>query len=333
MKFPSDADVAIKPQEPPLPFHYLWPIFAGAAFGVVLRVIYWLPQPEQSTYSVMGIAFIYVAPFAIGAVTVYLAEKRERRSWAYYFWAPVFATACFVIGTVVIMIEGLICAILAVPLFGLMAAVGGLIMGAICRMTNWPKHAVYGIALLPLVLGAVPGQDVIGTRPNVIERTQLIDAPPERVWNEIMYTRDIKPEEVEHAFIYRIGVPLPQAGVVESTADGQVRKLTMGKSVHFDQVVTDWQENRHVRFTYRFYDDSFPPYALDDHVKIGGRYFDMVDTEYTLTPAAANSTSLQLTMRYRVKTSFNWYADPVAQLLIGNFEDVVLEFYRHRATR
>jgi hypothetical protein len=70
---------------------------------------------------------------------------------------------------------------------------------------------------------------------------------------------------------------------------------------------------------------------MDDHVKIGGPHFDVIDTEYTLTPKDAQSTELKVTMHYRINTEFNWYADPIAQLLIGNFEDVVLNFYSKRA--
>ena len=105
----------------------------------------------------------------------------------------------------------------------------------------------------------------------------------------------------------------------------------MGKSIHFDQVATDWHENRYVRWIYRFEKDSFPPNALDDHVTIGGHYFDLLDTAYTLTPAGPQTTELRITMHYRVSTQFNWYADGVARFLIGNFEEVILDFYRRRA--
>lgn len=145
--------------------------------------------------------------------------------------------------------------------------------------------------------------------------------------------RDIRPEEVGHAWMYRIGVPLPVAGVTQATPAGFVRKVSMGKSIHFEQVATEWQEERFVRWRYRFDKDSFPPNALDDHVTIGGHYFDLLDTAYTLTPTAAGSTGLRISMHYRVSTRFNGYADGVARLLIGNFEEVILEFYRRRAVR
>jgi hypothetical protein len=36
-------------------------------------------------------------------------------------------------------------------------------------------------------------------------------------------------------------------------------------------------------------------------------------------------------MHYRVSTRFNWYAQPLAQALIGNFEAVALRLYATRA--
>ena len=34
---------------------------------------------------------------------------------------------------------------------------------------------------------------------------------------------------------------------------------------------------------------------------------------------------------YRVSTQFNWYAGPIADLLIGNFSEVILAFYQRRS--
>ncbi|MEO8674441.1 MAG: SRPBCC family protein [Casimicrobiaceae bacterium] len=269
---------------------------------------------------------------AVGAITVYVAEIEQRRTWTYYASAPAIANVLFVAGTMVILIEGLICAIVILPLFILLGAVGGLIMGAICRVTRWPRHAAYAFVALPLLLGIFPEGDPGHPRIGTIERSVTVDAPPEAIWREISNVRDIRPEEVNRAWIYRIGVPLPIEGVTQQTPTERVRRITMGKSVHFDQVVADWEPNRHVRWTYRFDEDSFPPRAFDDHVRIGGRYFDMIDTSYTLAPVDAKSTLLQIRMRYRVSTQFDWYADGVARLLIGNFEDVILGFYQRRAT-
>src|SRR6476659_3396806 len=77
-----------------LPFLLRYPILAGALVGIALRLMF--SGHAGSNWSAMAGAFIYFAPVAIGAVTVYLAERQYRRSWAYYFYAPFLATALFV---------------------------------------------------------------------------------------------------------------------------------------------------------------------------------------------------------------------------------------------
>jgi hypothetical protein len=227
------------------------------------------------------------------------------------------------------MIEGMICAIVIIPLFALLGALAGLIMGAICRLTNWPGKAVYSFMVLPLVLGGLETNMPLPDEISTVEKSVMIDATPEAVWREINTVSDIRPEEVDSAWAYRIGVPLPVSGVTEQTPDGLVRKIKMGKGIHFDQVFVDWRENRYVRWHYRFYEDSFPPNALDDHVMIGGHYFDIEETSYALE-SKDSGTELTINMKYRVSTRFNWYADAVAQFLFGDFEETILEFYRRR---
>ncbi|HKO68836.1 MAG TPA: SRPBCC domain-containing protein, partial [Burkholderiaceae bacterium] len=281
-------------------------------------------------YAAMMASFIYLCPVLVGAVTVYVAERKARRSWGYYLWSAFVANVFFVLGTLLIMVEGLICAIVIVPIFAVIGSVGGLLMGIVCRATNWPRQTLYSFVLLPLILGALEGRVVTPSRVASVERGIVIRAAPDLVWREIMNARDIQPDEMKHAWIFRIGVPLPLAGVVEQTPSGPVRKIAMGKGVHFDQVFTHLRENEFVRWTYRIYPNSFPPYALDDHVVVGGYYFDVRDTTYSLTPTA-EGTELRISMGYRVTTQFNWYAEPWAQYLLGNFEENVLDFYRRRS--
>jgi hypothetical protein len=87
-----------------------------------------------------------------------------------------------------------------------------------------------------------------------------------------------------------------------------------------------------VSWRYRFSEDSFPAGALDDHVRIGGHYFDLGETTYSLAARGAG-TRLSVRMRYRVSTRFNWYAAPVADFLVGDFAERILEFYARRAAQ
>jgi hypothetical protein len=312
-----------------LPFSNWWPVLAGALLGIGLRLVF--STKPGSAYSAMAWPFTVFAPIAVGAVAVYVAEKKARRSWGYYVRASSLAATLTVLGTLLILIEGLICAFIIFPLFALLGVIGGLAMGVVCRTTNWPTPAAYSFSLLPILLGPLVPPDRADHQVFVTERRVAIPASPAAIWRNLLDAPDIRPDEVGQAWMYRIGVPLPKSGVTQATSAGLVRHVTMGKGIHFEQVAESWQPNRYVRWKYRFAADSFPPRALDDHVRIGGHYFDLIDTEYTLTPAKDGTTVLNIRMHYRVSTGFNWYAVPVARLLIGNFEDVILGFYSRRA--
>src|SRR5688500_778229 len=87
-----------------LPYSKCWPMFAGALFGILLRRA--SCGDAEAPYAPMMASFVYLAPLAVGAVTVYIAERQARRSWGYYFGAGFLANVFFVIGTLVILIEG-----------------------------------------------------------------------------------------------------------------------------------------------------------------------------------------------------------------------------------
>lgn len=296
--------------------------------GLGFRLIFW-GEPDAAL-SVMMASFALLVPVAVGAVTIFVAERAKRRSWGYYFWSAAGANVLFVAGTFLIFIEGLICTILAAPLFGLIGGVAGLVTGAVCRRSGRPKPILLSVAALPLVLGSVEQHVPLPNQVDTVTASRVIDAPPDRIWQAIAHADDIRPDEIGSAWMYRIGVPLPLSAITDERNGERIRHIEMGKGIAFDQVVVDWEPGRRVRYIYRFTPDSFPPRALDDHVRIGGEYFDLHDTEYLLEPTV-DGTRLTARMSYRVSTHFNWYARLVARVLIRNFEETALAFYARRA--
>jgi len=326
---PVAADTAVPPAAN-LPFSGWVPLLVGAGVAFVIRLLFW-GAPGQRFSAMLG-AFIYLAPAVCGAATVYAAERIRRRSIGYYLWAPWVATALFVAGTLVVFIEGIICAIVIVPLFAVMGSLGGLAMGLVCRITNWPKQAVYSFALLPLALGAIEPMLPNPDRFSSTTRSVFIAAPADTVWHELNNARDVRPAEIGGAWAWRIGVPMPVEGVTQQRPEGRVREVRWQKNVHFEEVVAEWSPPKRLRWTYRFAPDSFPKGALDDHVLIGGHYFDLRETNYTLTPRAGG-TELRIDVAWRVSTRFNWYADRVAHFLLGDFSEHILGLYKARAER
>ncbi|HEU5135999.1 MAG TPA: hypothetical protein VFU13_12690 [Steroidobacteraceae bacterium] len=316
-------------REDRLPYRGWWPFAGGALIGLTLRLIF-RGDPGDAYTAMMG-SFILGSPVLVAVITVYIAELQARRSWSYYFVAPALANVLYVLGTLLILIEGWVCAIIILPLFCLVGGIAGLAMGAICRATHWPRRAVVGcVAMLPLLTGGLEQRLALPARERVAEREIMVAADAARVWRELVDVHQIAPAELDDAWLYRIGVPLPVAGAAETRDGAHLRHMTMGKGIRFDQVATEWRENEQVTWRNLFSADSFPAGALDDHVRIGGHYFDVRETQYGLREIGGQ-TRLRIRMSYRVSTRFNWYAGPVADLLVGNFAEVALRFYARRA--
>ncbi len=311
----------------------LIPFAGGALYGFLLRLVFsdWFETAKAGVPSMWG-AFLFGAPFVVGAITIYFAEAQRRRSWAFYVFAPWLATAIFVGGTAISLIEGWVCIALALPVFLIVGSLGGIAMGITCRVRQRPLRTVQGLALLPLVLALAEGQYGFPQRHGEIRATTRIAAPPALVWKQLHNAGGIRAEEIADAWAYRIGVPRPLEGQTAETETGRVRTSLWERGVRFDEIITDWRPDQYVRWSYRFAPGSFPPGALDDHVRIGGRYFDLADTSFTLQPID-HGTELTLRVTYRVSTHFNWYADALAQGLLGNFAEVILRFYKQRAER
>ena len=229
------------------------------------------------------------------------------------------------------MIEGIICAILIVPLFCLLGGRRWPDHGASCAGSpSWPKPTISCILLLPLIGGSFNFDARLPQTVDTVERTTIVDASRATVWKQILDASDIRPAEIDSAWLFRIGVPLPLEGRLQADGVQTTRRVRMAKDVYFDEVIEEQREHEFVRWTYRFYEDSFPPYALDEHVVIGGHYFDVLDTSYTLRPRG-DATELTVRLSYRISTTFNWYARPLMQLLLGDLAERNLGYYRQRS--
>lgn len=278
----------------------------------------------------MGYGFAVGAPLAVGAITVYLAERQSRRSIVFYIFAPMLSVTLFVLGTAVLLIEGAICIAMAMPLFLLLSSLSGLVMGMVCRYFKIPTGTVQSIALLPIVLTLMGGQSPLPNHTQTTSQSIQVAASPEIVWRNIMSPTNIMPEEFNRGLVYHIGVPYPvEANLLEKGAGG-VRHSVWQRGVSFNEIVTSWKPYQHITWKYQFDAQSFPPGSMDDHVKIGGKYFDLIDTSYTLTPVQGG-TRLNIEIHYRISTGFNWYSVPVAKYLLQDTANTLLDFYKHRS--
>jgi hypothetical protein len=309
-------------------YQLLWVVF-GAAYGLGMR-IFFDHAPHFFGLRVVSIAFMLGTPVAIGAIVIY-GLRDTKPSIIKMIFAPWLSILLALIGSAISLLEGSVCIALASPLFFVASSIGGLIMGFVLRWTNKGKITLNSVLVLPIILMFV--------EPAAPQQAQLLEdrvsvevaASPHRIWEEILNARNIRKEELPWNFTHWIGVPRPVEGVNVMTPEGEVRYSKWERGVNFSALVTERIEDRSITWRYRFTSNSFPEGSLDEHVKIGGQYFDLRDTTFNLTPISANLTKVEIVSHYRVTTDVNFYGVPIARFIANDFMSTILHLYKFRS--
>jgi hypothetical protein len=112
---------------------------------------------------------------------------------------------------------------------------------------------------------------------------------------------------------------------------GGVRHATFEGSVLFVETVDEWEPKRRLGFSIRAQTGQIPPTTLDEHVTVGGKFFDVLYGEYVLEPLANGATRLRLLSRHRVSTDFNWYAHLWTDAVMSDLQKRILFVVKNRS--
>lgn len=310
-------------------------MMVGALYGVACHDLFGrlFSTPEQGRSGLMMGSFLFGVPLLVGAIYVILLSRYRRVGVGQALAGSSVLIVLFVFLAGVLLREGFICIVMALPLFLVFGAIGGLLSLLVSVLAKDKGPKLLGVAIfVPFLAGALEEPLEPPVHAGQLTRSVHIRAQPDVVWRHINFPLDIQPAELSQGWAYRIGVPYPiEARTLEPRVGG-LRELAWQRGVKFQEEITQFDPGRLIAWRYRFGPDSFPPGSLDEHIVIGGRYFGLEDTSYTLTPEAGG-TRLDITVNYRVSTQFNWYARPWARFLIGDTAETILAFYKRRSER
>ena len=307
----------------------------GFAYGLAMRVgiqRHTLP----SWLGVMSVAFVLVVPFVMGFVTVFVAERQESMAgwyWVVLPWVPLFGGLA---ATGVLLIEGLIGLAMFAPIGMGCASLGGILGGFLGRMARGRRSSdvIAGcILFLPLLVGPLE-QQVLYSREIHETKTYIdISAAAEVVWSNIERVPKIETRELPTSWSRRIGFPDPVEATLSYEGVGAVRHATFAGGVLFIENVDVWEPQRRLAFSIHAQTDQIPNTTLDEHVRIGGPFFDVLRGEYELEPLAGGVIRLHLSSWHRESTTFNWYARVWADAVMRDLQGRILEVIKQRSER
>jgi hypothetical protein len=334
MSDPSTTPPAPAPVAPRRWYEHPWLLGAAVGLGytVPMRLLFsTVLEGKVSAREVVGamsVAFLAVVPAATGALAVYFAGRRSPVSVWGAITLPWAACWAAILVAMLTLIEGSICIVLAAPLFLCMASVGGLVMRALMRWRSKPDTMV-AVALLPLAFGGVEGQVACPREAFVVENVRVVDAPPEVVWRHVASVPAIAPAELPWSFSHAIGLPRPIEATLDAQAVGGVRRAIFDRGLVFREEVTDWQPGRTIAFSIA--PEQAPAEALDEHVVVGGRYFDVTDGRYVLHDLGDGRTRLELSSTHRLATTLNGYAGLWSRAIMWDLQRVIMDVVARRA--
>jgi hypothetical protein len=307
----------------------------GIVYGAVIRLLASFPRTRDYVV-VMSAGFILLMPFAMGFIAVYVAEIRQGQRkyiWALLPWLPV---AGSLVAVMLLLLEGLICVVMLAPAAFLLATLGGLAGGATARNVRngrARKFTMSCVMVLPLLSMLLEQPAAAPPEVRRVENVIDIQAPPEVIWKNIQRVPAIRRDELPNSWSRRIGIPDPVEATLSHEGVGGVRNASFTGGLAFIETVDVWEPQQRLGFTIAAQTDQIPATTLDEHVRVGGAYFDVLRGEYRLEPLSNGVTRLHLSSQHRVSTDFNWYAHLWTDAVMLDLQSRILVVVRQRCEK
>lgn len=299
-------------------------------YAVVLRLLFGVDTLYE-LFSVMSGTFLFLLPTIVGALTVYLSPPEKARNIAYRIFIPWIPIFLFLVITLAFAIEGWACWLMILPAFLIAASIGGALGGYLkTRKTN-NKLSISILVLLPLLVG--PIESLIETIPGTYKAYTYvdIDAPTEKIWDNVTRVREIPLEQDKGYLTRMLGFPRPVKAELNFEGVGAYREAIFTKGLVFHETVTECKDNEKMVFSIKAYPHEIPSTTLDEHVVIGGDYFDVLNGTYELEKLPNGLNRLHLYSHFKMNTTFNFYAGWWGKWIMKDIQNNILQIEKNRS--
>lgn len=306
-------------------------VVIAVCYALAVRILFNL-SIFRDFLRVMSLSFFITVPFAIGYLVVAFSSIGQVRKLSYRIFAPWVPIFAFLFLTMLLAIEGWACWLMILPLFLIFASLGGLAAGArkIRRHDRPEKLRISLIVLLPFMVA--PFEKLLPLLPARYEAYTFADihAPAKKIWDNVLRVRAI-PSSADHGSLTRIlGFPRPIRAELDFAGVGGSRQAVFSKGLIFKEVVREYEDQKRMVFSIRADPHTIPSTTMDEHVVIGGDYFDVLDGTYTLEKLSDSVCRLHLYSHFTLRTTFNFYASWWAGLIMKDIQNNILQVIQTR---
>jgi hypothetical protein len=311
----------------------------GVGYGLFARVTFGLHWSVlEGFFSAVSVMFLFVVPFVLGALTIRNASRLGSTSWITWVFRPWWACLLLAVTFGALAWEGAICLVIAAPIYLVMSSLGGIVAGLHDRNARRRRmedsRSLFGVVLaLPFLLSPLEQSLTERTERRVVDTSVRIDADADTVFRNLAEVREIQSNEQRDGFLQRIGIPRPLEATLSYPGVGAIRDARFVEGIRFRETVTRFEPGRSLAFTIAVDPASIAPGTLDEHVRVGGRFFDAEYGEFQIDPLPSGGVMLHLRSRHRVATHFNFYARLWTDAIMSDLQRGICTIIRNRSER
>jgi uncharacterized membrane protein YhaH (DUF805 family) len=315
-----------------LPRRPMEPGVRSTLLGMLSSVAIGLGMVGISIFSMQlyGAALFFATPFVMGVTTAFSYNFETPRSLVRSILLALLTIT--ITGSVILLfaIEGVLCLVMAFPIAAVLATLGAVVGWAIARQSgSRPAHVGYSMLILPGLAGA----EHETARPRMHEVTTAIeiDAPPERVWPNVIGFTELPPPPEAY---FRLGIAYPMRARIEGEGAGAVRRCEFSTGP-FVEPITAWEPPRHLAFDVSAQPPSMSELSPWKNVKAAHLEGYMVSRrgEFRLIALPASRTRLEGSTWYTLSIFPEEYWTVWGEGLLHSIHGRVLGHIKHLSER
>lgn len=279
----------------------------------------------------VSVSYIFVLPLVLGTIPVLFSTKEQLQSYKTSLLFPWVITFTFFFLAWAFGFEGMICLAVIIAPFLIIGTIGAFIYRLIKLKNEGKGTKLYVSLFIPFAFLLVEANIQPTNQIHTVTTSVEINANQATVWENIKNVKDIQPTEISTHFVHLIGVPKPLNGELDKEGVDGVRSITWEKGLKFEEKIKLWDEGNGFAYDINVDPNSIPPTTLDEHVMIGGKYFDVLEGSYKIDKIGETKSLVTLSCTYRVTTNLNFYSKLWADFILDDFNEMILEVVKNRS--
>lgn len=301
-------------------------------YAIILRLFFGIDKWDD-LFSVMSVSFLFCLPTIMGILTVYFSPIEKTKSTNYKIFIPWVPILFFMVITLLLKIEGWACWLMVAPLFFFAASIGGIIGGWLKNRAKRNKLNISLILFLPFLF--TPLENVIDNIPATYKAYTKIDiqASKEDIWKNVTRVKEINEKDDSGWLSDFLGFPRPVRAELDYDGVGAYRKAIFTKGLVFHETVYAYNHEQDMSFTIKANPHEIPSTTMDEHILIGGEYFDVLNGTYELEKLNESTYRLHLYSHFEMDTHFNFYAGYWGKLIMKDIQNNILRVIKNRAEK